>query len=139
MKIIQLPRGGGKTTEMLMWLLHGHSDGIDRALIVATVDQAQQLKRQLHGLYNDYGQPQYINKAANRIYALSAVLKLGKGHFSKCEVGVDNADMILNYFLFGNTIHRPISIASVTTHSEDTKAAGKSVSLVQKAEEFLHD
>lgn len=114
MKIIHLPVGGGKSTELVLWLLEGHRKSIDRALIVRDDTQAQRLMFQLHKLYKDNGEPKYINDAANRIYSVRAVQNMGINHFRNCEVGVDDAEEILSYLLFGRS-HRPVSIMSITT------------------------
>lgn len=112
MKLIQLPKGKGKTTQMLMWLLEGHAKSITRALIVTDQKAVDRLSKQLHNLWRENGQPPYINNAANRIYRASAVVSLGWQHFRNMEVGIDDADLILQYLLF-NT-YRDVSIASMT-------------------------
>jgi hypothetical protein len=114
-KIVQLPQGGGKTTEMLTWLLEGHLKGIDRALIVTTQQERVRLSKKLQMLYQDNGRPTYINNAANRIYNVAAVQRNPR-LVAKCEVGVDNADELLRFFL---GIDRAPSIASVTDPQED--------------------
>lgn len=112
MKIVQLPPGGGKTTEMLVWLLEGHAQGISRALVVTTQQKRAALHRRLVELYKDNDQPEYVNKAANRIYSVDALRKAhGRGILDKCEIGIDDADIMLTFFL---GLHRPPSIMSVT-------------------------
>lgn len=118
MKLVLLPKGGGKTTEMLMWLLAGHAKGINRALIVPDQARVNRLTKQLQKLYEENGKPEYINNAANRIYRTTAVQGLSWQHFRNMEVGIDDADEILRYLLFGS--NRRISIASMTTLPEGT-------------------
>ena len=119
MKIVQLPQGGGKTSEMLVWLLEGHAKGIDRALIVTTQQERARLSKELQKLYNENGKPQYINNAANRIYTADTVRKnLRATHLTKCEIGIDDADLIL-MFLLG--LHRPPSIIAVTDPPDGTE------------------
>jgi len=117
-KIVKLPSGRGKTTEMLVWLLEGHSKGIDRALIVTTQRIRTQLSKRLLELYDEAGQLQYINNAANRIYTADTARKLSSKYLSKCEIGIDDADLILA-FLLG--LHRAPSIISVTDVPEGTE------------------
>lgn len=112
MKIVQLPRGGGKTTEMLVWLLEGHAKGIDRALIVTTQQRRTELSKRLQELYHENNKPSYINNAANRIYTVETVRKnLSATLLRKCEIGIDDADLVLTFLL---NLHRVPSIISVT-------------------------
>src|SRR6188768_3374828 len=97
MKIIQLPKGGGKTTELLVWLLEGHAKGVSRALIVYNQVRSNELQKRLQELYQKSGQQKYINDAANRIYTVSAVQRLGPGHFRNSEIGIDDADTVLSW------------------------------------------
>lgn len=122
MKIIHLPQGGGKTEAMLVWLLEGHVKGIDRALIVRDGARVDRLRSQLQSLYKANGEPKYINDAANRIYSIHRLINMGVNHFRNCEVGVDDADEILSYLLFGRS-HRPVSILSLTADPEGTDKA----------------
>lgn len=112
MKIIQLPKGGGKTTELLVWLLEGHAKGISRVLIVNNQLRSTELQKRLQELYQKSGQQKYINDAANRIYTATSTQRLGYNHFRDCEIAVDDADAVLSWVLFKND--RPISIISVT-------------------------
>lgn len=123
MKIVQLPKGNGKTTELLVWLLEGHAKNIQRALIVKDNPTANQIQRRLIEYYNTNGRPKYINNAANRVYTVSAAIRLGPAHFRNCEVGIDDADEILSWLLFKS--HRPFSIWSVTDPTTTTEDAGE--------------
>lgn len=125
MKIVQLPPGGGKTTEMLVWLLEGHSKGVDRALIVTTQQKRVELHKKLLEAYNANGQPQYIRNAANRIYTVGTVQRKLRGtpHLDKCEIGIDDADEALR-FLLG--IYQQPSIMSVTDATPVTDPVQKS-------------
>lgn len=132
MKIVKLPKGAGKTTEMLVWLLEGHAQGIKRALIVPSNNHARLISRRLQELYRESGNVGYINDAANRIYTLDAARKVGGSHFRDMEVGIDDADTILSYLIFNN--HRRPSIISVTEESESIGVAAKSVSEDEEVE-----
>lgn len=116
MKIIQLPRGGGKTTEMILWLIEGHAKGIHRILIVADRARQTHINRIIFKLWDENGTPDYLNNAANSVFSVGdiqtlangAQLMLGKPDI---EVGIDDADIILQMAM---KMHRPISIISVT-------------------------
>lgn len=111
MKIVQLGKGEGKTTDMLVWLLEGQVKGIDRALIVATQQELVRLREQIKQLYKVHGEPKYMLHAGNRLYTVEAVRKMRGGMLRNCEIGIDDADVILSILL---GLHRRPSIISVT-------------------------
>lgn len=117
MKIIQLGKGQGKTTEMLVWLLEGHVQNVKRALIVPTMQDLNRVRTQLRIYYNTHGRPKYISDAANRIYTVEGVRKLRSQNLDNCEIGIDDADVVLA-FLLG--LNRRPSILSVTDPDPST-------------------
>ena len=135
MKIVKFPRGGGKTTDMLVWLLEGHAKGIKRALIVADGMHARSISMRLNKLWKESNGLQYNNNAANMIYTVNEVQKLGGSRFRAMEIGIDDADAILSYLIFGT--HRDISIASITEVPEPIGVAQKSVSKGEEVEVVL--
>jgi len=100
MKVFELPRGGGKTTLLLDWVV---KDG-NRILVVLSEAEAMTLRHILH--YKFRVEP---SQAARMVYSVDAFKKLS-GLSANIEIAIDNLDLVASSVLSGYEI----SVATVT-------------------------
>jgi hypothetical protein len=105
MKIVTRPRGGGKTTEAIEWLLEGdrasNSLGWTRALLVANESESRRVREIVRG--KAFGLLRYENFQRYGIPVVSVVdVRFSPEQVLPREgvqVMVDNADMVLSALL----------------------------------------
>lgn len=117
MKIIYGPKGCGKTDDMLIWLMDGWRTGKPRILIVLSDSRKLALTTKLQKLWETSGHQAYVNNAANSIYSVGDIRRLGHRIKQGTEVGILDADTMLEKLL---GIDRPDSIWSVTGATQGT-------------------
>lgn len=96
MLIVQRPRAGGKTTQMVAWL---KADLENRVLIVHSEAERRRI-------LDKYGLEDRVLSANNA--EIESNIRGLLGYLNRPEVGVDNIDLVLNA-IFGN-----VTIGSIT-------------------------
>jgi hypothetical protein len=116
-QVIALPRRGGKTEKMIEWLLAAAIEAPDEHRIIVSHSLAESHRVQRLMIERALPLESWQFVAAGEIYYEHRGLWSGvrlrdeqeKAH-REFVLGVDNADLVLEYFL-----HHRVGIASVTT------------------------
>lgn len=111
MKVVQLPRGGGKTTALLEWMREAPEDEI-RLFVAVTGAEAQRVYRSTLSAHEDqprWAQPwQFIG--FGELAALGA--QSGRGR-KQIVLGVDNIEMVL-----ARMFHYPVEVVTASTQPD---------------------
>lgn len=100
MKLVNLPRCGGKTMTLMQWLVNGspQSSGIGwtRAVVVPTYAQAQQFRRDLARWHGQAA----AASLGRHVYSVGQwQTGYGRGAYETVEVGVDELEAVLGALL----------------------------------------